>query len=561
MAIDPLLLQNLSPEQQATWNRKFQQPLAPIAITATQAANSIPEPAPLQFDPFAKPFSPYAPRPSNGPAPIAITAAQAVDVVDAKNTFANNNRNERNATNLDGATFATPNELNAPNMSVQPVQYAPMRVIPGQMAPAKVETKEGIPIPDSVKAEFDYADGMAQRAVESSYKAGEAQAAAEAGYLDKHIAAQKNREFQNQIRHDAQKADLSGAQDQVAAAMRDASETPEAESPYFLPGEAGKFLGAIGVALGAAVAATTGGPNMALAQINGAIQTSVDRQKRALAAKDRKVDASNSILAQMKTKFGDMDIAENATWAIYSERAKTELMKATADTKSPELLARRDAAFSGLQEQQAERIKRFSDQTAARVERTDMMTKDIVVGGGGGGGPPKIKDLNEQVNKLASMNAAQKLPETQSKLESIDRSIDTLGKDPIEGIGSVADTVIDKLPFGPQIYKEVYGERAVIQKQVLQGVKNELYHELSGAAVSESEEGRLKKQLEGANDSQSLKRVLQDIRQAAYYKQRNAEASVQPEAVAEYKRRGGPIVTMNRQTKLTPYIKPAQGNK
>lgn len=56
------------------------------------------------------------------------------------------------------------------------------------------------------------------------------------------------------------------------------------------------------------------------------------------------------------------------------------------------------------------------------------------------------------------------------------------------------------------------------------------------------------------NDEPSLRRFIATAKQELYYKQRNIEAGHDEKAVDLYKKRGGTVPTLQRDTRFTPKI-------
>jgi hypothetical protein len=295
-----------------------------------------------------------------------------------------------------------------------------------------------------------------------------------------------------------------------------------------------------------------GGPNQVLANINGVIDQNIAAQREKMAKAKGNIDIQNNLLGKLDAQLGDQRQADAAYRAMMLDSVAT---KAKGLALGPDgsvragIATKLQGVVEGISKERAKVNEEQSKLAADHVERTDKMTKPLVLGGAGGMAPPKaIKEDAEQYSRRLETSG---IPAAASKLEDVDRALDISKKGDAKGIGPVADAIYAQSPL---LFKSVYGDEAAAQRGAVATLKNEAIHAISGAATSESEMKRYEEGLKTVNDEASLRRFIASAKQDLYYRQRNIEAGHDEKAIDLYKKRGGTVPTLSRDTRLTPKI-------
>jgi hypothetical protein len=335
-----------------------------------------------------------------------------------------------------------------------------------------------------------------------------------------------------------------------------------------------KVLQNVAVLLGGVFGGLAGQENKALAVVERAQNQDIEAQKFAYHAGLDLSSGRKSAFGQLMDQFGDERAAEGALRAAQLDRqmAEARVMKAKAQTVEEKNAY--DRFIAGLADRQADEIKRgyqFVPRQAggARYPVTDARGQTIYVdeatrnkmfmeGLGteakytvtdaeqaarlaaarvehGGLGGKAEKELNDQVWKAAKELASLQVPE-------VERAVDDARKLLVAAPLTYAQRAANAAGVNqgsPQVYQWGFGPEAGKREQAWAGVKNTLYHALSGAAVSANEEKRLRQQLDGAGDNISRMEAVKEIESVIQAKKTNILAGVSPEARAAYEARGG----------------------
>ena len=152
-------------------------------------------------------------------------------------------------------------------------------------------------------------------------------------------------------------------------------------------GTLARVVGAIGVALGGFVAGRTGGPNLALDQIERAIDRDVDAQKARLAAARGKLDEQRGIYASMREQFGDERMADAAAKHAYLENAERQVQNLAANSASKDIQARSQELLAGLQEKKFQHAAQLEQMAQGQVTERYAPAQTV-------GGAPKPQTLD-----------------------------------------------------------------------------------------------------------------------------------------------------------------------
>jgi hypothetical protein len=441
---------------------------------------------------------------------------------------------------LEGATFYDPQS--AP-LSAGVAGGRPVMVSPGGRMTRAWQVQEGLELSPETKEAAEASDGHGRTAAGLEYMAGTAQAEYERGYLDRfeqahaRYAAEKSQRAQ---KYEAEYAGELAKLDDLRTQIREAQVDPFAGQSGFA-----RFAGALAIGLGA----LRPGTNAGLEAVKHSIQTTLTQQEKEVERLERGLKGQTTFLGALKARFGDVEMAKEAAWVAYLEKAKVELAKglSSEDVADPRIQARYEMALKQVDSELEHRLERWDGLTRDKVVRQDVNAPPVYAGGVGlpKGAEAGAKHLSEAYEKAG-------LPQTFSQLQDVDRVIDTLGDGDIPGVGVVAGKVPDI------VAKQVWGDRAIAARQAVQSIKNTISHALFGGALSEHEAERLDKQIDGAKDAASLRRTVQSLRQTLHHKQRNIAAGVAPEAEALYLQRGGSVKPIQLTKPSTPHIREAK---
>lgn len=559
-------LPNLTPEQQAAWAKQYAPmpapPPAPVGArvisvptqTFTPSDADAPPPPAMASALAAANGAPVAPQ--RPPAfPTGQQAPRAGDWKGREQFLAEQDAKQR-ASNLATATFAPPPGPPAPAGLVQ--------VSKGGRTPASwtTQTAEGVKLSPETKQAAEKAEASEVSAAEAGRDAGVAEANRELSYLHTHEAYQARRQAMLEQRAEQQqsmyRASLAKLDSMTKAVQNDEIDP----SLYWQKkGAAGFFMAALGnivSGIGTGLMARAGmqAENGAMKAINQGIAEEIDAQKANAQLRRGKLEDQRSLLGQMAKTFGDERVAEEAAWMAYLEKAKTQLAEQMTLSKNDQVVARYKSAIAAIDGQIAGRREKWDQLEQDRITRVQH---DVNAPAQYAGGAVKTdKHTDEQVTKLTEELEKAGIPQAYSQLQDIDRTIDTLGSGDIPGVGPIASKVPDV------IAKQVYGDRAIAGRQAVANVKNATRKAIAGASLTENEKAELDKQLEGAHDADSLRRVVQTFRQTLSYRAKNIMSGANDNARAEYARRYKSIpneavpFNVDPRKGTAPYVRPPE---
>lgn len=577
-------LPNLTPEQRASWLKTYAPPAAPASppgrpvINATlegiDNAGAIPtQEGGIQMDRALRGMQGAGPAPGSlaavaGPAGAAPYGGGGPPPADAP-ASAYDNRQPKNgdwagaqkaqdkaqadgrAANLAGATFYKPTTGDTQS----PSGGAPVLVSKGGRTPASwtTQTQEGNKLTDDTKDRAEHAEGSKMDAAAWGRNAGVAEANREVAILDQHARIQaahadelRQRGENQRQRVDAELAKLNAYTSKVQKQEID----PDL---YFKQGGgAGGFAAALAVFAGAvgqgfmARAGNLQARNVGLDALNDSIRENIDVQKANAANSSKKLEDQRSLLGVMTHTFGEGERAEQATWIQYLEHAKTRLASAASEAKSDWAQARYRDAIANIDGEIAGRREKWDQMTQDHVTRVEHDVNAPAQYAGGAGAPIGKRD-REEISEISKELTKAGIPQARSALADIDRSIDTFGEGDIAGVGPMKDHI-------PSLF---ISDEGVRNRQAVAHVKNGLRKEVAGASLTDGEKVELNKELEGAHDAPSLRRVVQSFRQSLHKKEVTIRAGGSDLANAEFDRRQGTnegrAVPLNAPS--TPHVK------
>lgn len=431
----------------------------------------------------------------------------------------------------------------------------PVVVIPGKRQGAEWKVQEGYKTPEAVTNDQIDARSQTLRTGEMEAQQAVTKANEDAVYASAMSQASATLAEQQRARELDRQAAYQKQMDKFHT-LTDEFQKMQAEDPrqdvFAIPGTAGRVLGYIGIALGQGLAAMNGGPNQVLANINGVIDQNIAAQREKMAKAKGNIDIQNNVLGKLDAQLGDQRQADAAYRAMMLDSVAT---KAKSLALGPDgsvragIATKLQGVVEGISKERAKVSEDQAKLAADHVERTDKMTKPLVLGGGGGGMEPP-KHVQEDAREYSKRLEASGIPSAASKLEDIDREIGD-AKGSIKGVGPVADAIYAQSPL---LYKSVYGDEAAAARGAFARHKNEVVHALSGAATGKDEMDRYMEGIRVVNDEASLRRFIGSTKQDLYYRQRNIEAGHGEKAVDLYKKRGGTVPTLQRDTRFTPKI-------
>lgn len=481
----------------------------PIDLTTMFPAPPTPAPTPGKPAPAAAKTAPvpWNLRPKDAPAPAA-----PLPMKEAAAQFAKQDLQK----NLDGATFAKPDE------TTKPGALGPM-ISKGGRTPHSWQVQEGLDLPETVEA-YGRASREQKDAAGAARDAGELDALRQMSYLDRFEQAQNERAVRMKAQAEDRARRMDAELDKYSQ-MTDAVRGDQIDNSAFFTknGTGGAFAASIAYMLGAVGGALTHTENPVI----GIIRDEIDTQKKNAALRGQKLEDQRGLLGQLTRTFGDENIAEQAAWGAYLEKAKTEMAKIAANSQYDSVRAKYKQRIADIDlHYLAPTVGKLEELMQDRLVRQDVNAPAMYAGAGAG----KLDKLTrEEVSKIAEERQKAGLPAALSELADIDRTIDTFGSGDIPGVGAVVGHVPSWMPGMP--------DEAVANRQAVAAVKNKVRKSIAGASLTDGEKVELNKQLEGAYDAPSLRRVVQSFRQSLVYQDANIRSIGDDNARAEFSRR------------------------
>lgn len=501
---------------------------------------------------------------SNG-VPLANISPKAAAALVKASNISQANADVAYQQQKDGARREEVNERDAGELAANGPPTPLRMVSPGGRTPASWTTQEqdGTHFSPETLDAGEKAFDLKRGAAEANYEAGTNAAARDFAYLDTHQRLEADREQRLQAQAIERKKQYDGALQKMDKLTSDA-ESGKVDLHAAAGGGVGMFMAGIATMLGAvgqgfmARAGNLNAKNAGLEAVKQSIADNIQAQKDNLANKFKRTEAQRGLLAQMKQTFGDEDSAEEAVWLAGLAKAKTQAAKLGAEAKTDAEKAKLAGALEQIGTEYAQHREKLDALQQNRISRVEHDVNAPAQYAGGGGGGPLDKHDREEVGKMSEAYEKAGIPKAVSELKDIDRAIDTLGTGDIPGVGAIASRIPDV------IAKQVYGDRAIAGRQAVATIKNSTRKSIAGASLTEGEKKELDKQLEGAHDADSLRRVVQSFRQTLSYQSRNIAAGASDNARNEYNRRyqsargeRNPFnVPVDRSS--TPYVKPQE---
>lgn len=346
----------LTPDEAALWQTpEMQARMQTMAHPGAPAFVPAPPPKPGALTPasdFGVTNMTFAPKNTSG-IDLGIPALAAVPTPVAP-------KNAQPWAEPPSGTFAKPRPADAgvgpmagaqpAGMQLQMPAYAPPRVVPGGWQPSSRSGRLQLTGDEKgtlASSEENYEQANDKRAAVQMQVADDVAAlrnAQQVGFERSEAEAQRREAKRQQVGRE----NVAKMQ-QLTKDVNDASNIDPAKF-WDNKGTLARVVGAIGVALGGFVAARTGGPNLALEQIERAIDRDVDAQKARLAAARGKLDEQRGIYAAMRQQFGDERMADAAAKHAYLENAERQVQNLAANSASKDIQARSQELLAGLQE-------------------------------------------------------------------------------------------------------------------------------------------------------------------------------------------------------------------
>lgn len=242
-----------------------------------------------------------------------------------------------------------------------------------------------LPVDEGIKQEVAGADALHEQAIQQGADAATAQNDAEAAHFTQLARGVRGVDTYTARREGDREAAMRGAQIKLEEAVDAVNNSPEI-TPWHGKSDASRFMAILGVALGGAAAARTGGQNQALAILDKAIDQNIEAQKANLAAKRGVAAERRSVLGALREQFGDERQAEAAAKVAYLSRAEMELKGLAAQSKNKDVQARATELLAELQDKRAQRMLQFQQLEQGNLH--EVYRSGGYVGGGAGGSQP-----------------------------------------------------------------------------------------------------------------------------------------------------------------------------
>lgn len=329
------------------------------------------------------------------------------------------------------------------------------------------------------------------------------------------------------------------------------------------------FASPAGILGAAASAMRTGanermmGRNLAEDSLKAAIDRDFDEQKANASQKTTALGASQNLVTMMRQNYQDRNQADLAAEIAHKEAAAQQILALAAHSKVPEMQAQADKLAAGITEDAVNLKMKFQAQAAAGAQAADdrrwkrmmELRKQLESEGKTEAEIQKLTGeagdkLNEQTGKIAGQYLSAKIPEREAAgkraLSSLDAGATLTNTNPI------SNGFAEKFPL---IYKVIAGDKAAASQQDFSNAKNQILHELSGAAINESEMSRLQVGLENAGTPEDRRRALSNALEALQQAKSTILAGASPKAAAEYQRRqqaNGPNIQAEQPSGFVP---------
>lgn len=249
---------------------------------------------------------------------------------------------------------------------------APM-FAPPQMTTTGVQTTSGKALPQANIKAIQNATGEQKSAVDAQAKVQGELGADKAGLIADTIENAQNADSQIAKNEEARKAELEERVNAYKTAVDNYVKTPN-QTFWEKKGTGARVMGGIAMALGALGAGMTHGPNFAMDIINKAIDDDLNHQKLELEKQGQNVRNNESLLGQMRLKFGDERQAEIAAKSAMLKNAELTMQGIAAKYQGPEAVANAQATKAGFAQAQADLLGKY----AVEAQPTTTTTKQLM---------------------------------------------------------------------------------------------------------------------------------------------------------------------------------------
>lgn len=281
-------------------------------------------------------------------------------------------------------------------MAPMQLSYPPVRTVPGGYQPAARITEGAHQIP--TEAKFDQMAGLTTQQDAVGVRGDAEQAGARKEFETLNALADRQNDFEAaQASAEARRAAaMQSAQSRYDVAVQKAAEQADVDPGRFWAerGAGVQLMAAIGVALGAAGAALTGGQNSAAQIVEAAIDRDLQAQRDNVAKAQGNVGAAKGVLAEMRGQFGDERQAELAAKDAMLATTATKLQAIAAETKSEDARARALDLYGQLQEKRGLLRQSWSATEEGNVKVSERYVPEHTVGG-----PPKGTPASDATDK------------------------------------------------------------------------------------------------------------------------------------------------------------------
>lgn len=416
---------------------------------------------------------------------------------------------------------------------------------PEVVAAAKARAGGGAAAPKGPSLREQQIDAM--RASTDADVAGIRAQQTHAAMLGDMLDQQRDQAEQRMVERQARQAERDRAIDQQMAQL-----SQDVDAVKNIRFDANRVFASPGGILGAAASAMRAGANerimgrnLAEDSLRDAISRDFEEQKANAAQKTTALGAKQNFITQMRANYADRSQADAAAEIAHKEAAIQQIQALAAHSKVPEMQAQADKLIAGLNGDVVKLRQQWQAQAAAaagaaenerwkryqweREQRRKEAETQSVIDKNQGEGAGKV---DEQTGKLSAQYLSAKIPEREAAgkraLSSLDAGATLTNTNPI------ANSFAQSFPL---VYKVLAGDKAAASQQDFASAKNQILHELSGAAVSESEMQRLQIGLENAGTPEDRRRALSNALEALQQAKSTILAGASPKAAAEFQRR------------------------
>ena len=245
-----------------------------------------------------------------------------------------------------------------------------------------------------------------QQALEQYKQQGQALAIKQQAFLDEQQRIRKQQIADDQARDIKRQEELVKIENEYKQAVSELEEMSTQDQSFWASRTTGeKILAGISLALGAFGARATGGRNYAAETIERAIDRDIKLQQQQVAQKRQNVKDKSNILAKMRQRYQDEDMALAATRSASYELAQNQLNIYGSRLKNAAQIAEIDATIAELGVKKAEAQNQFMRMA---MLKSGMASGDIV---------PQLLDEKQQARYVKGYGLA-RTPTVAEKLDT-----------------------------------------------------------------------------------------------------------------------------------------------